>query len=82
MTDFATLPSERGKGLAAILLNVLEEAAKNRGIKYLYTIARSRSMGMSKVFKNAGYELTGTLINSCTICGQFENMHIWCKPVR
>jgi len=79
MTDFATLPSERGKGLATILLNNLEEEARKRGIKYFYTIARSRSLGMNKVFKRAGYEYTGKLINNCNMCGEMENMYIWCK---
>jgi len=79
MTDFATLPSERGKGLASILLNNLEEEARKRGTEYFYTIARSRSFGMNKVFKRAGYEYTGKLINNCNMCGEIENMYIWCK---
>ena len=79
MTDFATLPSERGKGLASILLLELEEEARKRGVKYFYTIARSRSLGMNKVFKRAGYKFTGKLINNCNMCGELENMYIWCK---
>ena len=79
MTDFATLPSERGKGLASILLRSLEEEAENRGIKNFYTIARCRSLGMNKVFLKGGYKFTGKLINNCNICGDMENMAIWCK---
>lgn len=79
MTDFATLPSERGRGLACIILKFLEEKIVERGISALYTIARSRSVGMNKVFKRAGYEYTGKLVNNCHICGSFENMSIWCK---
>ena len=81
MTDFATLPSSRGKGLASILLNYLEKEVKKKGISNVYTIARSRSFGMNRVFKKAGYDRTGKLINNCCICGSFENMTVWCKTL-
>ncbi len=81
MTDFATLPSHRGKGLASILLNFLEKEVKKKGITNVYTIARSRSFGMNRVFKKAGYDRTGKLINNCCICGNFENMTVWCKSL-
>lgn len=82
MTDFATLPSQRGLGLAQHLLAALEEDMAECGIPNLYTIARARSAGMNRVFYNRGYEWTGTLVNNCHIAGQFEDMHIWCKPVQ
>jgi putative beta-lysine N-acetyltransferase len=81
MTDFATRPTERGKGLASILLHKLEEDVSKIGINALYTIARCRSFGMNKVFKKAGYKHTGKLINNCHICGNLENMSIWCKTI-
>lgn len=81
MTDFATLPSQRGKGLAGILLDHLEKKAYDEGVRYFYTIARSRSFGMNLVFHRAGYNFTGKLKNNCSICGQLENMSIWCKPL-
>ena len=79
MTDFATLPSQRGLGLAQHLLAVLEEDMAERGIPNLYTIARARSAGMNRVFYNRGYEWTGTLVNNCHIAGRFEDMHVWCR---
>ncbi|MCD4785618.1 MAG: putative beta-lysine N-acetyltransferase [Candidatus Eremiobacteraeota bacterium] len=79
MTDFATLTSERGKGLASVLLTNLEKAIEKKDIKCLYTLARSKSVGMNVVFKKAGYEFTGKAKNNCNICGEFENMSIWCK---
>jgi beta-lysine N6-acetyltransferase len=79
MTDFATLLSERGRGLASILLENLEREACKKGVENYYTIARSRSFGMNKVFAKAGYEFTGKLRNNCNISGSFENMSIWCK---
>jgi putative beta-lysine N-acetyltransferase len=74
MTDFATLPSERGLGLAQHLLAALEDDMADRGIPNLYTIARARSAGMNRV-----YRWTGTLVNNCHISGHFEDMHVWCK---
>lgn len=79
MTDFAVLPSERGKGLASFLLNKLEEIMKEMNIYCLYTIARRKSPGMNRVFEQADYLYTGTLINNCNISGGFEDMNLLCK---
>lgn len=79
MTDFATLPSERGRGLAAILLQQLEREMSSANIHSLYTLARSTSPSMNQVFKKMGYKYTGTLINNCHIAGDFEDMNVYCK---
>lgn len=81
MTDFATLPSQRGLSLALRLLAALEVDMRERNVPNHYTIARARSTGMNRVFYNLGYELTGTLVNNCHISGQFEDMHVWCKQI-
>jgi len=81
MTDFATLPSQRGLGLAQHILAALEDDMAVRSIPNLYTIARARSAGMNRVFYNRGYTMTGTLVNNCHISGQFEDMHVWCKSL-
>jgi putative beta-lysine N-acetyltransferase len=79
MTDFATLSSQRGLGLAQHLLAALEEDMADCEITNLHTVARARSLGMNRVFFNRGYHLTGTLVNNCHIAGQFEDMHVWSK---
>jgi putative beta-lysine N-acetyltransferase len=81
MTDFATLPSQRGLGLAQHLLAALEDDMIERRIPNLYTVARARSAGMNRVFFNRGYQWTGTLVNNCHIAGAFEDMHVWCKTI-
>lgn len=81
MTDFATLPSQRGLGLAQRLLADLEADMAERAITNLYTIARARSFGMNRVFRSQGYRFTGTLVNNCHISGEFEDMHVWCKQI-
>jgi putative beta-lysine N-acetyltransferase len=82
MTDFATLPEQRGSGLAQHLLAALEDDMEDLEIPNLYTIARARSAGMNRVFYNRGYRRTGTLVNNCHIAGRFEDMHVWCKRLR
>jgi putative beta-lysine N-acetyltransferase len=81
MTDFATLPNQRGLGLAQHILAALEDDMADLAIPNVYTIARARSFGMNRVFYNRGYEMTGTLINNCHISGQFEDMHVWGKTL-
>ncbi len=78
MTDFATLANQRGLGLAQHILAALESDMAERDIANLYTVARARSAGMSRVFYNRGYAWTGTLVNNCHIAGRFEDMHVWC----
>jgi putative beta-lysine N-acetyltransferase len=91
MTDFATLPSERGKHLACYLLQELERDLPKigaeapipgpGGIVNLYTLARSSITGMNRVFHHLGYRFTGRLVKNCHIGGQFEDMLCWCKRI-
>lgn len=79
MTDFATLPVWRGHGLASCLLSQMESRLDSEGYRCLYTIARSSSIGMNKVFAGAGFSFNGVLINNCNIGGDFEDMNVWSK---
>ncbi|ANT65241.1 MULTISPECIES: putative beta-lysine N-acetyltransferase [Prosthecochloris] len=81
MTDFATLPAARGKGLARHLLGMMEAAMKKRGMRVAYTIARAISTGMNLTFAKAGYTLSGTLWNNTGISGGIESMNVWHKPL-
>ncbi|MBG0775187.1 MAG: putative beta-lysine N-acetyltransferase [Desulfovibrionaceae bacterium] len=82
MTDFATLPAHRGRGLAGALLARMEAAMRRRGLRTAYTIARARSTGMNVVFARAGYAFSGTLWNNTHIAGGLESMNVWSKPLR
>ncbi|MDD2443057.1 MAG: putative beta-lysine N-acetyltransferase [Desulfotomaculaceae bacterium] len=79
VTDFATLPEWRGRGLASCLLKQLETRLRSGGIRCFYTIARSSSAGMNKVFAGLGYGFRGILNNNCNIGGDFEDMNVWSK---
>ena len=81
ITDCATLPSERGKGLMYHMIQFLENKMKKRGILNLFSIARARSFGMNKVLYNHHYQYRGRLINNVHISGNWENMNIWVKPL-
>lgn len=81
MTDFATAPAWRGHGLAHLLLHHLELQMRREGLRCLYTIARSSSIGMNKVFAGNGYGYCGVLVKNCNISGNFEDMHVWSKII-
>ncbi|GMV41307.1 MAG: hypothetical protein AMXMBFR64_30230 [Myxococcales bacterium] len=79
MTDCATMPSERSRGLMVLLLRALEADLRERGIRTPYTLARAKSIGMNRVFYRLGYEYSGRLVNNCDIYGEYEDMNIWVK---
>lgn len=81
MTDFATLPSFRGQGLAQYLLAAMEQAVPADGIRTAFTIARAYSYGMNITFARAGYRFGGTLRNNTQICGRQESMNVWSKAL-
>lgn len=81
MTDFATLPEYRGKGLAVLILNKMEKKVKRQGITTLYTIARLNSPAMNKAFQKLDYSYSGTLINNTNISGAIESMNIYYKQI-
>ncbi|MGE5585699.1 MAG: putative beta-lysine N-acetyltransferase [Bacillota bacterium] len=79
MTDCATLKEYRGHGMMRALLKSLEETLRGRSVACLYSMARSTSYGMNRVFHRLGYHYQGRLINHCHIMGQFEDMNLWVK---
>jgi putative beta-lysine N-acetyltransferase len=82
MTDFATRPDYRGRGLANYLLAQTEKAAWRRGVKTAYTIARAYSPGMNITFARNGYTFSGTLTHNTQISGKLESMNVWYKPLQ
>jgi putative beta-lysine N-acetyltransferase len=82
MTDFATRPPARGRGLAVRLLAHMETAMRAQGdMETSFTIARSLSAGMNVTFARAGYTYAGTLTNNTNISGCIESMNVWYKAL-
>ena len=81
MTDFATLPSYRGQGLATRLLDTMDRHASESGLRVAYTIARALSFGMNITFARCAYQYAGTLINNTQIAGSIESMNVWYKAL-
>lgn len=81
MTDFATRPCARGNHCGLHLLSRMDEEMQIKGIKTAFTIARSASYGMNKIFKQRNYLFSGSLIKNTNICGSLEDMNIWYKQL-
>ncbi len=80
MTDCATRPSERGRGLMVWILRALErDLAGEEGITDLYTLARADEVGMNCAFAKLGYDYTGRLVNNCRMPNGWESMNVWCR---
>ncbi len=81
MSDFATHPDYRGCGLAGALLGLMERDIQKEGMQTAFTIARAASHPVNITFARAGYAYGGTLVNNTQICGSFESMNVWYKPL-
>lgn len=82
MTDFATMLDWRGHRFAQHLLTRMEQDMAAKGIKTVYTIARSYSPGMNVTFSRGGYCFGGRLKNNTNIAGCIESMNVWHKPLQ
>lgn len=81
ITDCATLPEYRGKGLLNNLIRTLEQELSTINIGTLYSLARAGSYGMNAALYRLGYDYRGRFINNCHIGGRFEDMNLWVKTV-
>ena len=80
MTDCATDPEHRGRGLMAYILWCLEkDVAERFDITDIYTLARADEVGMNCVFSKLGYHYTGRLVNNCRMPNGWESMNVWCR---
>jgi putative beta-lysine N-acetyltransferase len=83
LTDCATRPAHRGKGLMRCILRTLEQDLREEfGITDCYTIARAYEPGMNISFARLGYRYTGRLVNNCRMPDGFESMNVWCRNTR
>jgi putative beta-lysine N-acetyltransferase len=81
ITDCATHPDYRGKGLLSAIIFDLEKRMKDKGIPHLFSLTRAVSTGMNLVIAKLGFTYKGRLIQNSHIAGQFEDMNIWVKEI-
>lgn len=82
ITDCATHPDHRKKGLMTVIVQFLEDELRKRDYICSFSMARAKSYGMNQIFYNLNYQYMGRLINQCDIFGDFEDMNIWAKKLR
>ncbi|MFC7440540.1 putative beta-lysine N-acetyltransferase [Laceyella putida] len=81
ITDCATHPDYRGKGLLSAIIFDLEKRMRARGVPNLFSLTRAVSVGMNIVISRHGFEYKGRLIQNSQIAGRFEDMNIWVKKL-
>ncbi|ABR49779.1 GCN5-related N-acetyltransferase [Alkaliphilus metalliredigens QYMF] len=82
ITDCATLPEYRGKGLLTRIMFHLEDRLRVKEVPNLFSLTRAQSYGMNHAVAKHGYGFQGTLIQNCDISGSFEDMNIWVKILK
>ena len=81
ITDPATDLYYSGKGQLQYLLRMVEKEVLTDGIKLSYSMTRSLSYPVNSLFTRAGYFYSGRLVNYSNVCGGFESMNVWYKPL-
>ncbi|NCN27925.1 GNAT family N-acetyltransferase [bacterium] len=81
LTDCATNPAYRKKGLMSKVLSGLILDLKGMEYATAYTFSRARIPGINIVFKKLGFLYCGQLSQSCRIGDGLEDMNIWCRKI-
>lgn len=79
LTDCATRPDQRGRGLMQALLGDLMGDLRAMGYPTAYTLARAVEPGMNLAFQRLGFVLRGRMGSSCRIGTGFEDMNVWSR---
>ncbi len=81
LTDCATRPEHRGRGLMQSILRDLMGDVGDLGYPTVFTLARARIVGMNLAFKRLGFEHHGRMVQSCRIGDGLEDMNIWSRAL-
>jgi putative beta-lysine N-acetyltransferase len=79
LTDCATRPAARGRGLMQSILGDLMDDLRELDYPTAFTLARARIPGVNLVFERLGFELRGTMRHSCRIGQGIEDMNVWSR---
>ena len=81
LTDCATDPAHRKKGLMFSILLDLMQDLKEMGYKSAFTYSRSRVPGINVLFKKLGFQYCGQVHQSCRIGEGLEDMNMWIRQL-
>ena len=82
LTDCSTQPEYRGRGLMQALLTDLMDDLVQLGYPTAFTLARARIPGMNLAFQRLGFELQGTMAQSCRIGEGIEDINVWSRSLK
>ncbi|MCB9506381.1 MAG: GNAT family N-acetyltransferase [Myxococcales bacterium] len=81
LTDCATRPSHRGRGLMQAILTDLMGDLEARDYATAFTLARARIPGVNLAFARLGFDLHGCMVQSCRIGTGIEDMNVWSRAL-
>ncbi len=79
LTDCATRPDHRGRGLMQFLLKDLMGDLVDMGFPTVFTLARAAEPGVNLGFLRLGFSLRGLMTRSCRIGSGLEDIHVWSR---
>ncbi len=79
LTDCATRPTHRGRGLMQTILNDLMDDLRRADFPTAFTLARASVPGINVAFQRLGFEYRGRMARSCRIGSGLEDMNIWSR---
>lgn len=81
LTDCATRPDQRGRGLMQALLAGLCDDLRELGYPTAFTLARAHVPGVNLAFARLGFDYGGVLPSACRIGGGLEDITVWSRPL-
>lgn len=81
LTDCATAPEHRGRGLMQSVLRGLVDDLRERRFPTAFTLARAAIPGINVAFRRLGFTWRGRMVQSCRIGRGLEDMNVWSRTL-
>ena len=79
ITDCATRPECRGRGLMKALIAGLMDDLREIGYPTAFTLSRAVIPGVNLAFQHVGFRWRGRMVRSCRIGSGLEDMNVWSR---